>query len=540
MKDNYNFAEGDDVFVYFNDLLYEAKCMKRRKTDYGENQYFIHYKGWKTTWDEWIDENEVLEKSFTNYGHQARLQKKFDEKRALEESKKKKKNEKPKKTISVGSLMKKRGRPRKTVTKKNSPCPRSAKNNNKPTTRLAVKTSSQTNKNIQKRGQSKKAVPKSNSINKDVKGKIKTTNNDASTKSIPSTSTRASSSETKKSVKTYANKAKKITKKVTQNIKATKPSQSTNIDYSNECQPEYEPVLKRLKTYTKNKTTEKLQDNVSNISDDATKNIEKPIAEKALISEPSQPVNIDLCNVSNDATTSNSVKLLITEPSRPIVEDNTTRENINEQAVKDDAAIRAVSNIYLEIVPFSTRLGDKLHQGMILPNKIRKVMVDDWLMHNRYKKLLKFQDVHYVANIVHTFTEKLYKSENDYQKYTSKMVCIKLMECFNNIIHTHITYKSEIKNGIQFKAMSHFRKRLVDQPNITYVLKEHIVPKKIWCYVYGSMYLLRFIVRLPFVVLTTSWNVECDIDFFVDYINKMLQFLEDNFETYFSSIDYVE
>jgi len=152
LKDNYNFAEGDDVFVYFNDLLYEAKCMKRRKTDYGENQYFIHYKGWKTTWDEWIDENEVLEKSFTNYGHQARLQKKFDEKRALEESKKKKKIEKPKKAISDDSLLKKRGRPRKTVTTNNSPCPRSMKNKKKPTTSLAVETLSQTDKNLQKSG----------------------------------------------------------------------------------------------------------------------------------------------------------------------------------------------------------------------------------------------------------------------------------------------------------------------------------------------------------------------------------------------------
>jgi len=33
------------------------------------------------------------------------------------------------------------------------------------------------------------------------------------------------------------------------------------------------------------------------------------------------------------------------------------------------------------------------------------------------------------------------------------MVSVKLMECFNNIVHTHVTYKSEIKNGIQFKVM---------------------------------------------------------------------------------------
>lgn len=63
-------------------------------------------------------------------------------------------------------------------------------------------------------------------------------------------------------------------------------------------------------------------------------------------------------------------------------------------------------------------------------------MMDDWLMHNRYKKvhfmlyfiiiifviliawfqIPKFQDVHYVANIANAFIEELYKSEDDRQK----------------------------------------------------------------------------------------------------------------------------
>jgi len=270
------------------------------------------------------------------------------------------------------------GRPRKTVTKRNSPCPLSVKNKKKPSTSLADKTLSQTNKNLQKRGntflvyylychcnvllkpgQSKKAEPKSNSIDKDVKDKIKVTNDDTITKNIPSSSTMASSSEVTKNVKTYTNKAaKKITNEVIQDIRVTEPSESTNIDYSNEFQPEYEPVLKRLKTYTKNKLTDKLQVNVTDIFDDTTKNIEEPVAEKALISEPSQPVNIDLCKVSNDATTSDSVQEVtqITEPSQLIVEDDTTKENIDEEALKEEAAIRACSNIFLEFIPFSVVL----------------------------------------------------------------------------------------------------------------------------------------------------------------------------------------
>jgi len=49
--------------------------MKRRITNDGEKQYFIHYKGWKTTWDEWVDEDELLEINEINLGHQQRLKK---------------------------------------------------------------------------------------------------------------------------------------------------------------------------------------------------------------------------------------------------------------------------------------------------------------------------------------------------------------------------------------------------------------------------------------------------------------------------------
>jgi len=65
------------VLAYFKNLLYEAKCMKRRTTNDQEKQYFIHYKGWKTTWDEWVDEDELLEINDINLGHQQRLKKKL-------------------------------------------------------------------------------------------------------------------------------------------------------------------------------------------------------------------------------------------------------------------------------------------------------------------------------------------------------------------------------------------------------------------------------------------------------------------------------
>jgi len=61
------------VFAYFNELLYEGKCVKRRKTDDGNIEYFIHYIGWNNKWDEWVDSDDVLEVNEINLGHMERL-----------------------------------------------------------------------------------------------------------------------------------------------------------------------------------------------------------------------------------------------------------------------------------------------------------------------------------------------------------------------------------------------------------------------------------------------------------------------------------
>jgi len=62
------------VLAYDRGLLYEAKVLNRRKTDIDGNiSYFIHFKGFKSKWDEWNDYDEVLEISDTNLEHKKRL-----------------------------------------------------------------------------------------------------------------------------------------------------------------------------------------------------------------------------------------------------------------------------------------------------------------------------------------------------------------------------------------------------------------------------------------------------------------------------------
>ncbi|KAG8994507.1 Esa1p-associated factor, partial [Tulasnella sp. 427] len=74
------YAVNEIVLCYHGPLLYEAKVMKAAywdetttKTGVLGEHYFIHYKGWKQTWDEWVPSSRVLKFNETNRAHQKSL-----------------------------------------------------------------------------------------------------------------------------------------------------------------------------------------------------------------------------------------------------------------------------------------------------------------------------------------------------------------------------------------------------------------------------------------------------------------------------------
>ncbi|KAI8647034.1 MRG-domain-containing protein [Parasitella parasitica] len=74
-----NFEKDEKVLCYHGPFIYEAKILKReKKEEEGEEpqesyQYFVHYKGWKQTWDEWITEDRVLKFTESNLQKQKQL-----------------------------------------------------------------------------------------------------------------------------------------------------------------------------------------------------------------------------------------------------------------------------------------------------------------------------------------------------------------------------------------------------------------------------------------------------------------------------------
>ncbi|XP_077506364.1 mortality factor 4-like protein 1 isoform X2 [Amblyomma americanum] len=88
------FQEDEKVLIFDGPLIYEAKCLKVRIRD-KKAQYFVHYRGWNKSWDEWIPESRVLKYDDIN------LQKKKELDEAYNEMKKKKPEPDPEEEIDL-------------------------------------------------------------------------------------------------------------------------------------------------------------------------------------------------------------------------------------------------------------------------------------------------------------------------------------------------------------------------------------------------------------------------------------------------------
>ncbi|KAG1750642.1 MRG-domain-containing protein [Suillus paluster] len=68
-----SFAVGERVLCYHGPLVYEAKILKAETWDETNTKlptvgphFFVHYKGWKQTWDEWVPITRLLKFNDTN------------------------------------------------------------------------------------------------------------------------------------------------------------------------------------------------------------------------------------------------------------------------------------------------------------------------------------------------------------------------------------------------------------------------------------------------------------------------------------------
>ncbi|KAI5122398.1 hypothetical protein M0805_002949 [Coniferiporia weirii] len=74
------YAPNERVLCYHGPLVYEAKVLKAENWDETTSQaggigphFFVHYKGWKQTWDEWVPAHRLLKFNETNLALQKQL-----------------------------------------------------------------------------------------------------------------------------------------------------------------------------------------------------------------------------------------------------------------------------------------------------------------------------------------------------------------------------------------------------------------------------------------------------------------------------------
>ncbi|CAL0325939.1 unnamed protein product [Lupinus luteus] len=68
------YSEDEKVLAFYKNQIYEAKVQKveRRMNKW---KYHVHYIGWKTKWDEWVDEDQLLKHTQENIMKQKALEK---------------------------------------------------------------------------------------------------------------------------------------------------------------------------------------------------------------------------------------------------------------------------------------------------------------------------------------------------------------------------------------------------------------------------------------------------------------------------------
>ncbi|KII84721.1 hypothetical protein PLICRDRAFT_57249 [Plicaturopsis crispa FD-325 SS-3] len=76
-----SYAINERVLCYHGPLIYEAKVLKTEDWDETNSKlgsvgphYFVHYKGWKQTWDEWVPASRLLKLNESNVAVQKGLQ----------------------------------------------------------------------------------------------------------------------------------------------------------------------------------------------------------------------------------------------------------------------------------------------------------------------------------------------------------------------------------------------------------------------------------------------------------------------------------
>ncbi|KAJ1914037.1 Esa1p-associated factor [Mycoemilia scoparia] len=75
-----SYRSGERILCFHGPLLYEAKVLKAEYWNGSDPEtpevgphYFVHYKGWKQTWDEWVDQSRTLKWNEENLAKQKLL-----------------------------------------------------------------------------------------------------------------------------------------------------------------------------------------------------------------------------------------------------------------------------------------------------------------------------------------------------------------------------------------------------------------------------------------------------------------------------------
>ena len=60
------YEQNEHVLAYHGQSLFPAKVLRVSRSKDGQWAYFVHYTGWKATWDEWVDASRLTQLTDAN------------------------------------------------------------------------------------------------------------------------------------------------------------------------------------------------------------------------------------------------------------------------------------------------------------------------------------------------------------------------------------------------------------------------------------------------------------------------------------------
>jgi len=186
------------------------------------------------------------------------------------------------------------------------------------------------------------------------------------------------------------------------------------------------------------------------------------------------------------------------------------------------------------ILSFSKEYAGTEFPTIQIPSIIIDKMGIDYAGVNLFKNFLQFPNYN-AADMINDYVEYQKSLDTSTGKTASEFAAA-LLNLFNSIVNKELLYFFEIIYGVTNMGLHNFINKVDAGIPKVYKLKELLRRKKVWCYIYGPVHLMRLFVRLSCHALSMN---DDRLAVVAAGGQRFLEFVETNVDKYFAEMKYM-